>query len=144
MGSASSADAIRNIFDLTSLLQRHHMQVVAAENGRDAIKGLDSVMKEAVNLKFISEPLTQKQLDELIQIPPRNSSRSRHERSDRRRACSHRWARVPAHEAASQIAKLSCVDGWNSSSGATSREDRPCVWWWRRKLSSTLRFAARP
>jgi hypothetical protein len=24
-----------------------------------------------VNLKFISEPLTQKQLDELIQIPPR-------------------------------------------------------------------------
>jgi NitT/TauT family transport system substrate-binding protein len=37
----------------------------------DAIKGLDSVMKEAVNLKFISEPLTQKQLDELIQIPPR-------------------------------------------------------------------------
>jgi len=37
----------------------------------DAIKGVDSVMKEAVNLKFISEPLTQKQLDELIQIPPR-------------------------------------------------------------------------
>jgi NitT/TauT family transport system substrate-binding protein len=37
----------------------------------DAIKGLDSVMKEAVNLKFINEPLTQKQLDELIQIPPR-------------------------------------------------------------------------
>ena len=37
----------------------------------DAIKGLDSVMKEAVNLKFITEPLTQKQLDELIQIPPR-------------------------------------------------------------------------
>src|SRR6187401_769970 len=37
----------------------------------DAIKGVDSVMKEAVNLKFISEPLTQKKLDELIQIPPR-------------------------------------------------------------------------
>src|SRR4051812_50010247 len=37
----------------------------------DEIKGVDSVMKEAVNLKFISEPLTQKQLDELIQIPPR-------------------------------------------------------------------------
>jgi NitT/TauT family transport system substrate-binding protein len=37
----------------------------------DAIKGLDSVMKEAVNLKFITEPLTQKQIDELIQIPPR-------------------------------------------------------------------------
>ena len=37
----------------------------------DAIKGVDGLMKEAVNLKFISEPLTQKQLDELIQIPPR-------------------------------------------------------------------------
>jgi NitT/TauT family transport system substrate-binding protein len=37
----------------------------------DTIKGLDGLMKEAVNLKFISEPLTQKQLDELIQIPPR-------------------------------------------------------------------------
>jgi NitT/TauT family transport system substrate-binding protein len=37
----------------------------------DAIKGLDGLMKEAVNLKFISEPLTQKQLEELIQIPPR-------------------------------------------------------------------------
>ena len=41
----------------------------------DAIRGLDSVMKEAVNLKFINEPLTQKQLDELIQIPPRKKSR---------------------------------------------------------------------
>jgi len=37
----------------------------------DAIKGLDSLVKEAVTLKFISEPLTQKQLAELIQIPPR-------------------------------------------------------------------------
>jgi NitT/TauT family transport system substrate-binding protein len=37
----------------------------------DEIKGIDGLMKEAVNLKFISEPLTQKQLDELIQIPPR-------------------------------------------------------------------------
>jgi NitT/TauT family transport system substrate-binding protein len=37
----------------------------------DAIKGIDGLMKEAVNLKFISQPLTQKQLDELIQIPPR-------------------------------------------------------------------------
>jgi NitT/TauT family transport system substrate-binding protein len=37
----------------------------------DAIKGIDGLMKEAVNLKFISGPLTQKQLDELIQIPPR-------------------------------------------------------------------------
>jgi NitT/TauT family transport system substrate-binding protein len=37
----------------------------------DAIKGLDSLMKEAVTLKFLNEPLTQNQLAELIQIPPR-------------------------------------------------------------------------
>src|SRR5947207_2136827 len=34
----------------------------------DAIKGVDTLMKEAVTLKFINERLTQKQLDELIQI----------------------------------------------------------------------------
>ncbi|MET0632188.1 MAG: ABC transporter substrate-binding protein [Xanthobacteraceae bacterium] len=37
----------------------------------DAIKGLVSLLKEAVNLKFITAPLTQQQLAELIQIPPR-------------------------------------------------------------------------
>jgi len=37
----------------------------------DEIKGIDSLLKEAVNLKFISAPLTQQQLAELIQIPPR-------------------------------------------------------------------------
>jgi NitT/TauT family transport system substrate-binding protein len=37
----------------------------------DRIEGVESVMNEAVNLKFISAPLTRKQLDELIQIPPR-------------------------------------------------------------------------
>jgi NitT/TauT family transport system substrate-binding protein len=37
----------------------------------DAIKGLDIMMPEAVNLKFIAAPLTGDQLAELIQIPPR-------------------------------------------------------------------------
>ncbi len=37
----------------------------------DEIKGLDSLMKEAVELKFISEPLKAEQLKELIQISPR-------------------------------------------------------------------------
>jgi NitT/TauT family transport system substrate-binding protein len=37
----------------------------------DKISGLDVLVKEAVNLKFIDKPLTQKQLGELIQIPPR-------------------------------------------------------------------------
>jgi len=31
-------DDVRNIFSLTSLLERHHMQVVFAENGRDGIE----------------------------------------------------------------------------------------------------------
>ena len=35
----------------------------------DQIHGLDSLVKEAVNLKFINTPLTQQQLAELIQIP---------------------------------------------------------------------------
>jgi NitT/TauT family transport system substrate-binding protein len=39
----------------------------------DAIKGLDAVMNEAVTLKFIPAPLTQQQLAELIQIPPRKN-----------------------------------------------------------------------
>jgi NitT/TauT family transport system substrate-binding protein len=37
----------------------------------DEISGLDSLVKEAVNLKFIERPLTAQQLAELIQIPPR-------------------------------------------------------------------------
>jgi NitT/TauT family transport system substrate-binding protein len=38
----------------------------------DQIVGLDLIMPEAVNLKFIAAPLTREQLAELIQIPPRN------------------------------------------------------------------------
>ena len=38
----------------------------------DEIVGLDLIMPEAVNLKFISAPLTKAQISELIQIPPRN------------------------------------------------------------------------
>ncbi len=37
----------------------------------DEIVGLDLIMPEAVNLKFISAPLTKAQISELIQIPPR-------------------------------------------------------------------------
>jgi NitT/TauT family transport system substrate-binding protein len=37
----------------------------------DQVKGIDSLLKEAINLKFISAPLTAQQLAELIQIPPR-------------------------------------------------------------------------
>ncbi len=37
----------------------------------DKIAGLESLMTEAVNLKFIPTPLTKEQTDTLIQIPPR-------------------------------------------------------------------------
>src|SRR5204863_2711864 len=37
----------------------------------DDVSGLDALVKEAVNLKFIERPLTAQQLAELIQIPPR-------------------------------------------------------------------------
>jgi NitT/TauT family transport system substrate-binding protein len=37
----------------------------------DKIAGLDSLMQEAVTLKFIPQPLTKAQTDDLIQIPPR-------------------------------------------------------------------------
>ena len=37
----------------------------------DKITGLDSLMQEAVTLKFIPAPLTKEQIAELIQIPPR-------------------------------------------------------------------------
>ena len=37
----------------------------------DKISGVDALVKEAVNLKFIDKELTAQQLSELIQIPPR-------------------------------------------------------------------------
>ena len=37
----------------------------------DRIVGLDAIMKDAVELKFTSAPLTKEQLSELVQIPPR-------------------------------------------------------------------------
>jgi NitT/TauT family transport system substrate-binding protein len=36
----------------------------------DKIVGLDQIMRDAVAFKYISDPLTQQQLSELIQIPP--------------------------------------------------------------------------
>jgi NitT/TauT family transport system substrate-binding protein len=37
----------------------------------DKITGLDTIVKDAVELKFTAQPLTKEQLAELIQIPPR-------------------------------------------------------------------------
>lgn len=37
----------------------------------DRVVGLDTIVKDAVELKFTSQPLTKEQMTELIQIPPR-------------------------------------------------------------------------
>jgi NitT/TauT family transport system substrate-binding protein len=37
----------------------------------DKITGLDAVMPDAVTFKYISAPLTEAQIKEMIQIPPR-------------------------------------------------------------------------
>jgi NitT/TauT family transport system substrate-binding protein len=37
----------------------------------DAIKDVEGIMRDAVKLKFLEKPLTQAQLAEFIQIPPR-------------------------------------------------------------------------
>lgn len=37
----------------------------------DRVVGLDTIVQDAVTLKYTSQPLTRAQLDELIQIPPR-------------------------------------------------------------------------
>jgi len=49
-------DDIRNIFALTSVLEEHHMLVVSAENGRDAIKALQAYTDIDVVLMDIMMP----------------------------------------------------------------------------------------
>jgi CheY-like chemotaxis protein len=49
-------DDIRNIFALTSVLEEHHMLVVSAENGRDAIKTLQAYQDIDVVLMDIMMP----------------------------------------------------------------------------------------
>jgi signal transduction histidine kinase/CheY-like chemotaxis protein len=51
-------DDIRNIFALTSILEEHHMLVVSAENGRDAIKTLQAYTDIDVVLMDIMMPAT--------------------------------------------------------------------------------------
>jgi CheY-like chemotaxis protein len=49
-------DDIRNIFALTSVLEEHHMLVVSAENGRDAVKTLQAYADIDVVLMDIMMP----------------------------------------------------------------------------------------
>jgi len=49
-------DDIRNIFALTSVLEEHHMLVVSAENGRDAVKALQAYPDIDVVLMDIMMP----------------------------------------------------------------------------------------
>ncbi|HET9298649.1 MAG TPA: response regulator, partial [Candidatus Polarisedimenticolaceae bacterium] len=49
-------DDVRNIFAMTSLLERHRMRVVSAENGREALERLQSTPEVAVVLMDIMLP----------------------------------------------------------------------------------------
>jgi CheY-like chemotaxis protein len=49
-------DDVRNIFAMTSLLERHGMQVISAENGREALQRLESTPAIAVVLMDIMLP----------------------------------------------------------------------------------------
>jgi NitT/TauT family transport system substrate-binding protein len=60
--SETLARRVRDEFFPKSLLQS------------EEIKGLEMIVPDAVNLKYISQPLTAEQLKELIQIPPRRKS----------------------------------------------------------------------
>ncbi len=49
----------------------------------DDIKGLDSLMKDAVELKFIPEPLNAKQVAELVQLSEADPGRSKKKKAPR-------------------------------------------------------------
>jgi CheY-like chemotaxis protein len=49
-------DDIRNIFALTSLLERHHMDVISAQNGQEAIQKLESTDEIAIVLMDVMMP----------------------------------------------------------------------------------------
>src|SRR5262249_16836191 len=68
-------DDIRNIFALTSVLEEHHMLVVSAENGRDAVKALQAYSDIDVVLMDIMMP-EMDGMETTRQI--RRDSRSRH------------------------------------------------------------------
>ncbi|HEX4007413.1 MAG TPA: response regulator, partial [Acidobacteriaceae bacterium] len=65
-------DDIRNIFALNSLLERHNMQVISANNGRDAIRLIESTPELALVLMDIMMP----EMDgyETMQVIRQNSS----------------------------------------------------------------------
>jgi hypothetical protein len=66
------ADQIKATIHLgtkAGIFAKHNIEVEPTyTSGSGEIKGLDTLMPEAVSLKFIPEPLTQAQLAELIQI----------------------------------------------------------------------------
>jgi len=72
----TSADAPRLYAEKTKISEPLVRESIAKFHTReamqtDAIKDLDGIMRDAVKLKFLQKPLTQAQLAEFIQIPPR-------------------------------------------------------------------------
>jgi NitT/TauT family transport system substrate-binding protein len=72
----TSADAPRLYAEKTRISEALVKESIAKYHTReamqtDAIKDIDGIMRDAVKLKFLEKPLTQAQLAEFIQIPPK-------------------------------------------------------------------------
>jgi NitT/TauT family transport system substrate-binding protein len=72
----SSADAPRLYAEKTKISEALVKESIAKYHTKeamqtDAIKDIEGIMRDAVKLKFLEKPLTQAQLAEFIQIPPR-------------------------------------------------------------------------
>ena len=72
----TSPDAPRLYAEKTKISEALVKESIAKYHTReamqtDAIKDIDGIMRDAVKLKFLDKPLTQAQLAEFIQIPPR-------------------------------------------------------------------------
>src|SRR5262245_50184542 len=72
----TSADAPRSYAEKTKIPEALVKESIAKYHTReamqtDAIKDIDGIMRDAVKLKFLEKPLTQAQLAEFIQIPPK-------------------------------------------------------------------------
>src|SRR5262245_36082336 len=72
----TSADAPRLYAEKTKISEALVKESIAKYHTReamqtDSIKDIEGIMRDAVKLKFLEKPLTQAQLAEFIQIPPR-------------------------------------------------------------------------
>jgi len=65
-------DDIRNIFALTSLLERHKMEVVSATNGREAI----NILEKEQDVSFVLMDIMMPEMDGITNTGPSASTRN--------------------------------------------------------------------